>query len=87
MRSGGGQKPTAEAETRRRKKPPLDSFQSVETAVSRAADKQLAVDTDLGLCSLRILRREHVRQSVFKDITSPTWQQREDQLDGEIRPF
>ena len=88
--SGGSQRAASEDEARgdeqRREKPPVDSFQLVETA-SRAVDRQLAVDADLlqELSSLQTLRREHVRQSVFKDMASSTWQQREDQLDGELR--
>ncbi|KAL3900028.1 MAG: hypothetical protein SGPRY_012535 [Prymnesium sp.] len=54
-----------------KEKPPADSFEVVEPA-TRAADRQLAVSTDLlqGLTAVAALRREHVRESRFKNITS-----------------
>lgn len=67
-------------------KPPADSFEVVEVA-SKAAERQLAVPADVlhGVTALATLQREHLRPSAFKDLTMSSHQQREDELEGELR--
>ncbi|KAL3929997.1 MAG: hypothetical protein SGPRY_001722, partial [Prymnesium sp.] len=65
-----------------KEKPPADSYEVVE----RAPDKQLALSADMlqGLTSVQALRREHIRESPFKDLVTATHDERERRLDGEI---
>ena len=76
----GGERP--------RERPPPDSFEVVEVA-SRAADKQLAVPADMlqGVTSLAALRREHARESSFKDLVSSSQARRDREIAGELQYF
>lgn len=69
-----------------KQKPPPDSFEVVEVA-TKAVDQQLALPVDMlqGLTSAAVLRREHVRDSSFKDISAVSQEEREAYLEGEIR--
>lgn len=55
-----------------KEKPPVDSFEEVESA-SRAKDVSLAAAAELlqVVSSVRTLRAEHMRDSVFKDTPRP----------------
>ena len=73
---------------RARERPPPDSFEVVELA-SRAADRQLAVSADMlqGVTSLAALRREHARESSFKDLASSSQARRDREIAGELQYF
>lgn len=77
-----------EPRTGQKEKPPADSFQPLKVA-SKSADMAAAVDPMVidVLTTVQTLRREHVRDSPFKSLTTCSTRERDLALPGELAHF